>query len=483
MNFGMSRTQTWVVVCFAVSRLLYWLAGVRFDARPVEQYWQVVDPVLLRDRLWESLFYLHTQPPGFNLMIGLALKWFPQSYGEALHAVHLIFGLSLCFSLYGMMREMGVREHLAGGITVVYLISPGVVLFENLLIYDYPLLAVLSMAGLALVRYVKRADWGSAICFFVLLLALGLYRAVFQLAYLALIAVALCLWRKKDWKKTATAAAIPVLILLGIYVKNKVLFGVFNSSTWMGAACYTITAHNLSEEEKARLLAAGVVSPLVKAPTGPLATYAGLVPVPPPTGIPVLDQWTDSTGRPNFNQKAYIQIFQGYCTDAKSILIHYPKAYLRSVAIAWFTYFLPSGDFPFFDLNRPKIRGWDRLWNIAIFGQWKETETRKELRVIAAESPGTIVLYTGTFLLVGLPLLFVWGCRMAWKWWNGTNPAQVALLWFALFHIAFVTLLVNSVSSYECNRYRLCIEGFYVLLLGMAVERMRNWPAIRSRER
>lgn len=67
-----------LAIVFAVSRLGYYLLGVRFDARPVLHYYQFVDPELLKHRLVESLFYLHIQPPGWNLYIGAVLKFFPR---------------------------------------------------------------------------------------------------------------------------------------------------------------------------------------------------------------------------------------------------------------------------------------------------------------------------------------------------------------------------------------------------------------------
>ena len=59
---------------FTLSRIGYYLAGVRFDARPIWHYFQYIDPELLKHRLVESMYYLHVQPPGWNSYIGVALK-------------------------------------------------------------------------------------------------------------------------------------------------------------------------------------------------------------------------------------------------------------------------------------------------------------------------------------------------------------------------------------------------------------------------
>src|SRR5271156_6580274 len=89
-----------LAMVFAVSRLGYYLLGVRFDARPVLHYYQFVDPELLKHRLFESLFYLHIQPPGWNLYVGGVLKFFPESYAMIFNLSYLLLGLGICWSTY-----------------------------------------------------------------------------------------------------------------------------------------------------------------------------------------------------------------------------------------------------------------------------------------------------------------------------------------------------------------------------------------------
>ena len=75
-----------VALVFGASRVAAYLAGVRFDATPLTWYWQFIDPVLLRERLLESLYCLHIQPPLFNLLLGINLKLFPSTFSAAMHA-------------------------------------------------------------------------------------------------------------------------------------------------------------------------------------------------------------------------------------------------------------------------------------------------------------------------------------------------------------------------------------------------------------
>ena len=69
-----ARPVLWLIALYAISRLAFRAAGVRFDLRPLDTSWQILDPVLLRHDLLESLFYMPGQPPLYNLMLGLVLK-------------------------------------------------------------------------------------------------------------------------------------------------------------------------------------------------------------------------------------------------------------------------------------------------------------------------------------------------------------------------------------------------------------------------
>jgi len=474
----------WILSAYVASRVAYFAAGIRFNVKPLSSFFQIADPLLLRTRLFETLLYLHTQPPGFNLMIGLVLKVFPSSYSPAFHFIYLACGVSLCFTLYRMMRIFEVRPWIAASLTILFLVSPGVVLFENLLIYEYPLMALLCVSAVLLHRLFQRPDALYAVLFFSCLAILLYIRALFHLGWFILIA-AFVLWRLKGYRRMiVTAAAIPFLLSLAIFVKNAILIHSFTSSTWMEFAAETITTHQLTDQEHEHLIQAGVLSPMSRISAyDPLSSFAGKISLPPPSGIPVVDQLNDSTGRINYNNAGYLELYPFYVHEGVEIILHYPKAYVRSIVRAWFAYFLPTSDFPFFDENKAHIGKLDRLFNIVVFGQWRDASDRKNLRKMdAAGKTYELPLYVGTWLLLGLPLLFCMGVSIVWRKVRtaGWGQPATSLLTYLLFQIAFITVLVNFLSSFENNRYRLPVDPFFVTLLGIAIERGTAWRRSKS---
>jgi hypothetical protein len=465
--------RLWLAVVFVLSRAVYFAVGIRFDARPLDKFLQVFDPVLLRTRLFESLYYAHSYPQGYNLMIGLVLKVFPNNSTVAFHLLYLAFGIALMYSLFELLLALGTGPVLSTLLTSLFIASPECILYENFLAYEYPMLAMLCVAALWFYRLLQRPRALLANALFFLLAWLVVFRSIFHLGYFVLVAAVVIALLPGHRKMLALAAIVPFLLGFSTYAKNLALYGKFTNSSWLGFNIYTITTHQLTDAEMETFIREGKISPVERLETlGPLSNYRDFVTIPPVTGIPILDQLADSNGRPNFNQLGYFQLQNIYLTDGKYLLLHYPKAYFRSCIKAWFAYFLPATDFIFFTETRPHIYRFDRFLNTIVFGQLREASNRKDLRKLesAGASPLYLALYTGIFLMIGLPSLFLYGC---WGFFQRLRKgmfrsAQTALLGFVLFHIVMITGIVNFLSCFENNRYRVPIDGFFLLLFGMA---------------
>lgn len=471
-----SSPYTNLLLIFFLSRVVYYLLGIRFDARGLNWFFQFLDPELLRHHLLQSLFYLHMQPPGYNLFLGIVLKLFPQGYITAFHAIHLVFGAAITCQLFYLMRCLGVGARLSFTVTALFMISPGVVLFENFLLYEYPLVFILMISAIFLFHFFKGRSAASAVGFLLCQFCLVMLRNHFHLVYFAVVFIFLLYFTKFNRRLVAGVGSVLSIAVLALYLKNLILFGHFVSSTWLGMNMATITTHHLTAQERQQFVSQGRISPIPDIDAiVPLSAYRPYITMPAKTSIPALDEELKSTGAINFNHLGFLEVQKLYMRDGKYILRHYPIAYLRSVAIAWFAYFLPTTDFAFFDLNEPRIRGIERFFDIVFFGQFKQITDRKELRKI--KSPA-VVLYTGVFLLIGLPTLFIFGVVFVYRGVRrGTLDAPRAMvIGFMLFIIAYCSAVANFLSSVENNRYRFPMDGFFVILAALALTQL--WQKI-----
>ena len=58
LRYPGAHPAVWLIGLYILSRLCFFAAGVRFDLEPIATSWQILDPVLLRENLAESLFYM-----------------------------------------------------------------------------------------------------------------------------------------------------------------------------------------------------------------------------------------------------------------------------------------------------------------------------------------------------------------------------------------------------------------------------------------
>src|SRR5262245_5868777 len=158
-----------VVLAFAASRLLCRAAGVWFNTQTLVFYWQFLDPELLRSRLAESVWHLHSQPPLFNLFLGAVLKLPAAWQRPAFQGAFLLLGLGLGLALLHLLARLGAGRGWRVGLTLFFLLSPACVLYENHLFYTYPLTAALAASGLALHRFLSSRRWLDGLAFFSLL--------------------------------------------------------------------------------------------------------------------------------------------------------------------------------------------------------------------------------------------------------------------------------------------------------------------------
>jgi hypothetical protein len=475
-----------LLLVFAVSRVFYYLLGVRFDASGVPIYLQFIDMELLRHHLLQSLFYLHWQPPGYNLFLGVVLKLFPQphAYTIAFHVIHFMFGAVMVCFLFYIIRSLGVGLRLALIATTLFIISPGVVLFENWLFYEYQMLFLLIVSAGLLFHFFTHRSAASAIGFLVCQFWLVMVRNQYHLVYFAAIFVLLWYFTKHNRRLVVGVGSVLLALILSLYLKNQILFGHFASSTWMEMGMGPLLLHQLSPEEQRSFVSQGKLSPAAEAEQLPsqsllgisLSSFRPYITMPAKTSIPVLDQELKPSGAANYNNVGYLEAQKLFKKDIHFIMVHYPIAYVRSVVIAWFTYFMPPDDFAFFTDNLTHIHGIQRFFDVVFFGQFKQAPGKELRRLYAAGAKFSLILYTGIFLLIGLPALFIFGC---WYLYRGIRRRTLdgpgaLLVGFLLFNIAYCTITANFLSSFENNRYRFPVDGFFVVIAALALEQLRR---------
>jgi hypothetical protein len=245
---------------FALSRLGYFLNGLKFDASPLRTFMQFIDEPLLADRLLESTWYSHAHPPILNLFAGVGLKLFGE-HADWFYAVsfHLLgYGLALgVFVLIDKLTHCRLPAYIGTGLLVA---SPAFVLYENWLMYTFPAAVLLVVSTVVLARFLDDRRVGRAVLFFSLLALLALTRSLFHLFWLVGIALMLFAVLRANRRQIFLAALAPVIVVAGWYGKNYVLYGSFAGSSMLGLGLSNITTLTATREELMPLVERGKLS-------------------------------------------------------------------------------------------------------------------------------------------------------------------------------------------------------------------------------
>ncbi len=446
-------------ITFFLSRAIYDRLGFVFQTDAINDYWQMIDPLLLKTDLWRSLLYLHSQPPMLNLFAGLALQYFPSTYQSIFHLIYFLVGFVLAWSVYRLGLALELPTWLSLTATVLFTISPPVVLYEHWLFYTYPVAAALALSGVALYRFHSTQKFGWGLLFFSLLAFIAFSWSLFHLFWLIAI-VSMLLFILPYRKKVFLAALLPLLLVTSWYLKNYILFGEFTASTWAGMNLSHPTTLRLSVEERTRMIQAGELSPFAQYPSfSSPESYLNLLPDTSVTGIPLLDETKKSNGRSNFHHLVYIETGTYYQHDALGVIRARPALYMRSIVQSFYIFFHSASDYDFLDYNRQRIPAFESGWNRFFFGQWEMNETLEE------RTEDMSLRHTGWLILPAFLIAIFGSIRHLRRQGNVISDGKNLLIVFMGFNLLYLALAGNLFDLGENNRFRFVIDAFILLLL------------------
>ena len=462
-----------IAFSFLLSRLLYIRAGLQFDNTPPKYFYQFIDPQLLKTRFLESVWYLHSQPPLLNFVTGLLYQRFsPQS--KIFSYIFLILGFLFALTLYWLGLRLGIKPWASAALAIWFTVSPATAFYENMYFYTYPVAFLLVLAALVLSKFLEtdNAWWGCG--FFSLLAGLCLTWAIFHLTWMIATIALIAVWYR-NWRKLALVSLIPVLAVTGWYAKNSLLFGTFSASSWVGMNLSHVTFLSPLAPQSVRddLVRRGDLTPYpVPEAFRAIENYQGLLPVPPPRGIPVLDENIKSTKAVNFNHTYYLALSERMLKDALRFIRSRPAIYLASVKQGLSIYFHSSSDYLLLkDKPAPGLEVW---WDRIFYGQ--VSNYNGDFNNRWNSSP----LYVGWWLVIAYAAGTVYGLRTVLAG-QSADQAFVPVITFITFTILYCTFTANFFDLGENNRFRFTLDPLVLLLVGRVVQNLLSRSDLSGR--
>jgi 4-amino-4-deoxy-L-arabinose transferase-like glycosyltransferase len=451
-----------VVIGFAVSRAAYYAAGIRFDASPLIDFWQYIDPALLRDDLWSSLWHLHTQPPLYNLYLGVVLKAGGE-YVSVFHWTYLLAGLAMTLALFALLNRLGVGRWWSVAAAVAFAASPPTVLFENWLYVEYFVAAGLVAGALFLLRFAAEGRTRDLAAAFALFGAIVLSRPLFHLVWLLLLVAVVALLQPLRRRQLLLVAALPVLVCVLIYGKNLVEWSSPSATTCLGNNLFRVMTLQLDEPTRRRLVRDGELSAYaLQNPLTLIVTAPKLVPRERPTGVALLDRVRKSTGAENLDAKALVKVCDAYSEDALHVARTRPSAFAHGIATGSLIYMRPSSDYYLVERhNGSHIHGLERAFATIVFGQFDRTAVDGSGRL------GDNLAGIGWFIPIAYLLALgasVATLRHARRHRELSSPEAMFAAFF-LLNLVWVTAAGNLLEAGENNRFRFLLDPLTTVVL------------------
>jgi predicted membrane channel-forming protein YqfA (hemolysin III family) len=449
--------------CFAVSRAAAAIGGLRFSNATIsgnaaDGLWQLLDLRLLRNHLVESVWHLNSQPPLFNLYAGVVLK-LPTGMQLPVEVVsYLAMGWVIVLATYPLLVELRVPVIAALVVTIVGIVaSPAFLLYENWFSYAYPSAACNVIAAYCLVRYLRTERWGYGVGCFTAASVLVLVNSTYQIEWLIVPLVVVCVVLRHRWRRAVVVAAVPLLVVVSWYAKDLAMFGTTTTSSWLGMNLARMVLFRAPPAQIRQLQRQGTLNGLASVtPFSPPDLYVPRYARLGHTGVPALDEVIEPNGAINFNNPIYITVSSEYLRQDIGFIRAHPGEYQTDVGIAVRDWLSPPEQY----FAGPNNRNWENLLGYSVeYDRWVEWQPTVDPSIASvslfahtAPKPSYLSYQAIAVLilaLLGTPIV-AWRRRRT----DRAMAATLGILWWTIGY-AFVVTSLLEVGENERFRFEL----------------------------
>lgn len=451
-NKFFSRDVLIVFIVFIISRLVIRFFDIHFGYIALYEYWQYLDVETLKNNLLTGLWYDHAQPPGFNFLLGVGLKLFgahaPLAFNLILKAITLIN----VFLLLNILKKLIVHNHLPLIISLIYMVSPGMLILETELFYTTFVSMLLLLSANFIIRFQQKQTGLNAFFIFLPLAVLCLTRSMYHLAWLVVISIAILFYYRKQAAlgKLIASAFVCIFLVAGWYVKNYIIFGSFSASTWVAMNFSRNVFHDDEIKDSSKIEAYepfSKISVYRKFISGDLEKkFAGI------NDRDLISEMKNDSFI-NENNINYIEVSKKYKEATSAYVKAHLFGYLKNVLQSTIIYFTPVTRYPLAEEKAKKIKYYDAVYSFNL-SEFAEGKQQRRIAVTLSAIPKLIV-YAFVFFFLIRSLI--------------RNKKISLLNLFIVLTIAFVFSVSSLFEHYENMRFRYETEPLFLILLAQVI--------------
>jgi Glycosyltransferase family 87 len=473
-----------VIAAVGAAVVVLLASGVGMSSDELALHWQLLDIGALEHNPFGAVWYLHTQPPGYNLLVGL-VAWSPLPLAGTLYALNVAALAGTGLLIHDLLVRWGTGPVVAGVVAAAGILSPSLVSAMHWGHYEV-LVAFLLVAALwCAQRFLDGPRPGLLVAVAGLLTLCGLVRSLFHPVWIVAAVVVLALLRRVPRRHVVAALAVPIVLLGGWMLKNAIVFDTATTSSWLGFNLQRGVVAAMQADDVEDAVATGRVSSLAhERPWAFIEDYRPWVGACRPTSHPVTARpekpAVGGQRAPNFNHECYLPVYEQALADATQLVRDHPARYVATRTDGLLMSFQPAQtglppDETLLDrVYRPallvaRVNLHQDDWNIP-FGTPVPLDVSFTLLGLAV-----LVVARGTAAGVRLARLGVrWSQRASW-------PAHEIVWALVAVLVLYVVVGGTLVEFGENGRFRSSLDPLLIALpLAWAATAAQNWWRRRS---
>jgi hypothetical protein len=323
------------VAWFAVY-VLACLTGQRFNTDYLNYGWQLIPWDVLSTDPLRSVFYLHIQPPLWNLFLGTTAWLSPFSDRVTLQVLMALIGFAVAWLAAVLGQRLGLSRRVAVIVALIATLHPEVLKGAFEPTYELATAALLLAVLIAVSDLTRKENvLRSLVILASAVTVTALTRSLYHPAW-ALVIVIFGLWlmrRRINWKSSVLVLSIPVIFMGSWMAKNEVMFGHTTMSSWFGMNLQRAVIPVLPKDDLDEMYVKGQISEIAMiGPFGKYELYENVFEDCVPTRshrslaepMRTTDQWS-----PNFNFECFLPLYDQAGKDAIAVIKEHPEAWLE----------------------------------------------------------------------------------------------------------------------------------------------------------
>lgn len=463
----MQKHDWWIACGLAVVHVIAglthkWFFGLTMYYPYWDTNWHAVPMNLLRDDLWRSLFYLHYQPPLYNLFGAVFINLSPDYFREWIWYINI----GLCAVMIVMLYIIGMtiipNRKIVIPLTVFFALNPTFIIHQASLIYTIHVTFGLTLSVFGVTRYQHTQKTRYLHVMILGAVLTTLTRSSFLVLLLIPILIDVVILAENRWKRVLLIGLLISLPAWGWFIKNLVLYGIISSSG-AGYNMLTIASADYSRHALQHLVREGVVDDIVLMPK-----------VPPSIFIPLGYDKTSDIPLLSLNTLHNINIpdiFSVMMKNGLALIRHDPIQYLFNVYRAYKIFsIIPYDDSKPVQWHSDWMYQWDWRRAVVVYDDFTDLfmHGRQIIEPITARL-GIISVNSWLFFLIPVSLIGFWLVmigrnQLSPRRWI-TDIRANATFYLVAFYALYGLLIYTFLEIGENDRFRGELEPFYFLII------------------